>query len=287
MDVPTLSELADLVHNYFADSGIEVTYDAEQGTGEAEGAVFSVHNMAAHLAQIEREDWPDFVAYHFRHLAAGPPQLPSEYEQVRKRLRVRLACSALVDRYSLPDITRPVAPDLHEMLMIAIDGGAATIPPESLAEWGADMDTVWEDARNNTLWDEPRERQTMMKPTGERFTWVRGSWWVSTLLLDLKRYLSPKNPHGALAMVPVRDALFFHEILDESVVWSLKAMFDFGLSVHFEGPDPVSPHVYWWRDDEIRRIVAVEDGQSIPEWGPEFSEVLATLETESQQSAMN
>lgn len=42
------------------------------------------------------------------------------------------------------------------------------------------METVWDDARKNTTLDEPRKRRAMLKRTGERVTWVRGSWWVST-----------------------------------------------------------------------------------------------------------
>jgi hypothetical protein len=287
MEHPTLTELADLVHTYFEQNGIEVSYDPEQGTGEAEGAVFSVHNVAANLARIERDQWPDYVAWHFGHLADGPPQIPSEYAQASKRLRVRLASTAWVNQLPWKENNRPVAEDLHEVLMITIDQGASNVPPDNLEEWNQDPDTIWDEARRNTMWDEPRERRLLLKPTGERFTWVRGSWWVSTLLLDLGRYLSPRHNYGAVAMAPVRDALFFHQITDRSFVNSMMAMIDFGLSIHFEGPDPVSPHVYWWHDGMIRRLVAFENGQTRPEWDDRFREVLADLETGLDPAVMN
>lgn len=275
---PTTTELAELVHEYFANEGTEVSYDPEQGVGEALGAHFSVHNMASNLALIEPDEWPDFVAWHFRHLKDGPPDIPTEYPEVQKRLRVRLASGYWVDQLPFREIARPVADDLWEVLMVTIDGGASTLPPEGLEAWGEDMETVWSDARNNTLWDEPQERRSALKPTGERFTWIRGSWWVSTLLLDLGRYLSPRNPSGALAMVPVRDALFFHEIVDEGMVTSLRAMMEFGLDVHFKGPDSVSPHVYWWRDGQIQRVVACDHKRTQPVWGDDFRRMLAELE---------
>jgi hypothetical protein len=287
MDHPSVEELAELVHRHFGDKGIEVSYDAEQGLGETQGAVFSVHNMAANLAHLDRSDWPEYVAWHFRHLGHGPPEIPLDYSKARKQLRVRLAPSAWADQVPWEEITRPVADDLHRVLMIAIEGGASNVLPEHLEAWGTDPEEVWDEARRNTMLDEPRERRALLKPTGETMTWIRGSWWSSTLLLDLGRYISPRHSRGALAMVPVRDALLFHEIVDDTIISSLKAMMDLGLRFHFDGPDPISPHVYWWHEGSISRLVALEDGRNRPVWGDEFREVLADLETASQPAAMN
>lgn len=88
-------------------------------------------------------------------------------------------------------------------------------------------------------------------------------------------------------MVPVRDALFFHEIVDANFVSSLGAMVEFSLSIHFQGPDPVSPHVYWWRDRSISRLVAYENGRTLPVWGDEFSETISELEAALQPAVMN
>lgn len=279
MDYPTPAELTNLIHRYFDDRNVEVSYDPEQGLGEAQGAEFSVHNLAANLARIDRGKWPDYVAWHFGHLMEGPPEIPSDYNRARRKLRVRLASQDFVDQLPFPDIAKPVADDLYQVLMIAIDDGASTVPPDSLEAWDTDRETVWEDATKNTLLDEPRERRAMLKPSGERLTWVRGSWWSSTMLLGLGRYLSSRQSHGALAMVPVRDALLFHEITDDSFVYSMSALIETGLTFHFDGPDSISPHVYWWHNGSIRRLVAFEDGRLHPVWGDEFREVLADLET--------
>lgn len=276
---PTRAELAQQVYRYFNDAGIEVSYDPAQGVGEAEGAVFSVHNLAANLARIDRSSWPDYVAWHFGHLMEGPPEIPTEYTRARRRLRVRLASTGWVERLPSPEIVRPVAEDLHQVLMITFEHGASTVPPDACGAWETNLDAVWEDAKRNTLLDEPRERRAMLKPSGERLTWIRGSWWASTLLLELGRYLSPHPAHGALAMVPVRDALLFHEITDDSFVDSMRAMIELGLTYHFDDPDPLSPHLYWWHDGSISRLVAFEDGRLLPAWGDEFREVLTDLDT--------
>lgn len=287
-DFPAPGELADLVHDYFNSRENEVTYDPGTGLGTYGEAEFSVHNLAANLARIDRDDWPDYVAWHFGHLMdSGPPDLPASYQEVRRRLRIRLASDALVEALPFKDTARPVAEDLHEVLMVSIDEGAASIPPDSLELWGEPLDRLFADARKNTVLEEPRERRAALKPTGERFTWVRGSWWVASLLLDLGLYLSPQNRHGALAMVPVRDALLFHEIVDEGAVISLRGMAEVGLQFHFDGPDSISPHVYWWRDGEIRQVVSYEDGALYPVWGDEFSDMLADLESTIERVALN
>lgn len=285
---PTIEELADLVHDYFDSRGEEVSYDPEQGMGTYGQAEFSVHNMAANLGKIDREQWPDYVAWHFGNLVDKvPPQLPTSYEEVRKRLRVRLASTAFVEQLPFSEIARPVAEDLHEVLMVSIDGAAVSVPPDRLEAWEEPLDRLWHDARENTLWDEPRERRLALRPTGERFVWIRGSWWAASLLLDLGRYLSPDNRHGAVAMVPVRDALLFHEITDVGVAHSLAGMMEMGLIFHMEGPDSISPHVYWWRDGEIQRVVACDNDRTQPVWGREFKQVLAELEAASEGVDLN
>lgn len=255
-----------------------MSYDPETGLGTYGELEFSVHNLAANLAHIDQDHWADYVAWHFGHTAdGGPPEIPSSYREVSKRLRVRLGSDGFVDSLPYREIARPVAEDLHEVLMVAIDEGAASVPPDSIEAWGEPMERLWADARENTLWDEPRERRSMLKPTGERFTWVRGSWWSASLLLDLGRYLSPRHGDGALAMVPTRDTLFFHEIVDESAVTSLFAMVQLGLRFYFDGPDSISPHVYWWHDGEIDLVLSYKNEQLNPEWGTEFSQMLGDL----------
>lgn len=287
-EYPTTGELADLVYDYFSSRDKEVTYDPDTGLGTQGDFEFSVHNLAANLARIDRDQWSDYVAWHFGHsVDGGPPDLPTSYDEVKRRLRVRLAPDALAGNFPFKETARPVAEDLNEILMVSIDEGAATVPPDSLEQWDEPLDRLWTDARKNTVLEEPRERRALLKPTGERITWVRGSWWVASLLLDLGLYLSPQNPHGALAMVPVRDALLFHEIVDETAVISLRAMAELGLQFHFEGPDSISPHVYWWRDGEIRRVVSYEDARLNPVWGEEFSAMLADLESTLDRVALN
>jgi hypothetical protein len=287
--LPAQDELTELVHDFFASRDLEVSYDPETGLGTYGEAQFSVRNLAQNLAKIDRERWSEYVAWHFGRLVEGPPEVPSNYEKARRQLRVRLASTEMAKNYVSEEALRPVADDLHEVLMITVDKGAMTVPPDSIKEWGQPLDQLWNDARKHTLLDEPRERQALLRPNGEQFTWVRGSWWVASLLLDLGRYLSPQNQHGAIAMVPVRDALLFHEITDAGVVHSVGSMVPAGLQFYFEGPDPISPHVYWWRNSEIRRIVAYEDEGLKPVWDSDFSRMLADVEaaTVVQDGSLN
>ncbi len=49
---------------------------------------------------------------------------------MRNRLRIRLAADAWVDALRHREIARPVAEDLHAVLMISIDEGATSVPPD-------------------------------------------------------------------------------------------------------------------------------------------------------------
>lgn len=45
---------------------------------------------------------------------------------------MRLASIDWVDQLPSKEIAKPVADDLHQVLMITIDEGAVTVPPDSL-----------------------------------------------------------------------------------------------------------------------------------------------------------
>jgi hypothetical protein len=141
---------------------------------------------------------------------------------------------------------------------------------------GADL--AFAAALERTVWDEPRERRVLAK--GDlRLSWVRASFFASSLLLDLRHLLTAKNRYGALAMVPCRDALLFAEIEDDRIVRAAASMIEVGGQWYSDGPGSISPDVFWFRrDGSITRVVKAADGGYDPCWGRDFSAVLADLE---------
>lgn len=252
-----------------------MTYDPARGEGRVGEVVFSTHNLAAHLAEIDPEQWDEYVAWHFSHLASGPPEIPTDFERVRARLRVRLASDAWLGGLGDACLSRRVAEDLHEVLMVSLEELAVAVPSRMPGVWGQQPNGLWEQARRNTLWDEPYESCLVAKADGRAFTWVRGSWWAASRLLDLGRSLSADHRHGAVAMVPVRDALLYRELQGRQVAASVWGMLELGVGFYLEGPGSVSPHLYWLHQGELRRGAAVGEGGVV--WDQQLRELLEAL----------
>ena len=109
--------------------------------------------------------------------------------------------------------------------------------------------------------------------------WVRHSFFASSVLLDLDHLLSAKNRHGALAMVPCRDALLYVEMTGPEVVKDAAGMMEIGSQWYVDGPGSISPDVFWYRPGgAIERIARVVGRQYEGNWGAEFSGALSELE---------
>ena len=79
----------------------------------------------------------------------------------RPRLRVRLGPRPPhISMYTW----RRVAAGLVETLMLQLHGAARNVPPETVAGWEVDPEVVWKKARDNTLWDDPVDRELMISP---------------------------------------------------------------------------------------------------------------------------
>ena len=61
---------------------------------------------------------------------------------------------------------RRVAAGLVETLMLQLHGAARNVPPETVAGWEVDPEVVWKKARDNTLWDDPVDRNDLAQAAG-------------------------------------------------------------------------------------------------------------------------
>src|SRR3990172_2968201 len=284
-----LDRLVELVSAYFERTGTAVTIDESRmvvsgGAGWVAGLV----NLHQELADLPEHHHEDFVGWWFDQLlVARDLELPAEYRQAAQRLRTRLTANLVPAHEGV--VSRSVGGGLHEVLMMKIEIGALAVPKEHLAGWGVDPEQVWSDARRHVLLDEPRERLVAIRPNGERFVWVKGSPWVSSLLPELGVYLRPRNRFGALAAIPCDDVLFYHAIGDGPFPESVLGMQQLEIDFYVHGPKSLSPHLYWWRaapsggGGEIQRVVRIEEGGSVPEWGRDFSMMLAEFEQEGHR----
>ena len=118
------------------------------------------------------------------------------------------------------------------------------VPPETLIAWEIEPEVVWKKARDNTLWDDPVDRELMISPKGGRVVHVTGGFFASSRLLALDRYLPVKRRQGALAMLPRRHSLLYVELGEEQRLYKdLEALLHLGNLFYRRG----SRLVYWRR----------------------------------------
>ncbi len=207
----------------------------------------------------------------------APPEVPRDYGEARRKLRIRLDPDASDPGWAA---SRTVCEGLDQIIVYQTDFGAITVSEQVVAGWGIPADEVWAEALQHTIWDEPRDRRTVTK--GDvRFVWVRNSFYASSVLLSLGHLLSPGNRFGAVVMVPVRDALLYSEVNDEHVVHASAGMIEVGGRWYVDEPGAISADLFWYRHTEagpvISRIVKQVNRRYEPCWGPDFSAALAEL----------
>jgi hypothetical protein len=239
------------------------------------GASIGLVNLAQALDNLPEEDWPDRVSDWIGRLLETRPLEINEYRQAAPRLRIRLTPDASQPGWA---VSRPVCQGLDQMLMLRNEVGCETVNEEELASWGQPPEKVWADARLHTVWDEPRERRILTRDR-TRIVWVGQSFFASSLLLGLDHLLATSAKHGALAMVPCRDALLYVEMTGVGVVEEAAAMMEIGSQWFVDGPGSISPDLFWYRPGgAVERIARVAGRRYQSCWSQEFSAALADLE---------
>jgi hypothetical protein len=276
-------QLLSIVVDHLGEDNVEVL-EGGWAVRDRRGGVYGLVNLAQELAAIPESEWMGLVADRLAMLGAISPEFPAEYGHAGPSLRVRLSADGSEPGWAA---YRRVCDGLDEVLMMRNDVGCITVSPSQLESWGISPDRAFQDARQRTIWDEPRERKVLAR--GEsKIVWVRASFFASSVLLSLDHLLSRKNLFGAVAMVPCRDALIYTEVNDDRITASVAGMIEIGSQWFVDGPGSISPEVFWYqRGGAISRLVKAVGREFVPCWGSDFSEVLAQLEKPSRSRHPN
>jgi hypothetical protein len=86
--------------------------------------------------------------------------------------------------------------------------------------------------------------------------------------------------NGVFACVPNRHQLAVHVPGDESVILSVTEMAHFGLAGYSDGPGPLSPSVFWWRNGRWEQLSEVRNGQVGVQLSDELFSMIARVRGE-------
>jgi hypothetical protein len=262
LDGAQRARLRSAIATYFSGRRVGITWGGDVVIETRTGREWGLASLAQLAASTPEDHWTEMVQRHFDSIAALDVAIPERFEEAAPRLRVRLGPRPPnISMY----IWRRVTAGLVETLMLQLHGAARNVPPERIAGWDVDPEVVWKKARDNTLWDDPVERELMISPTGGRVVHVTGGFFASSRLLVLDRYLPVRRRQGALAILPRRHSLLYIEVGEWRRLYKdLEALLELGNRFYVEGPGSSTRDVFWWRAGEIRRLMrAGRSGLSI------------------------
>ena len=236
----------------------------------------------ANLAQVchhaPRSEWPGVIATHFSAILEKPEAAPSSIEEARPMLRVRLIPDDFEAGSALGELaTRPVADGLRAALVLDHPRTISYVTTDVSGQWQTSAAELFEIAIDNVR---QHEKPTVERIAGEvPLTFLLGdSFYVASNLLLLDDFLDPRTPHGAIAAAPNRHMVVFQPIVDLSIAGSINAVLPIIHQAYREGPAPISPDLFWWRDGQLTLLpVRIENGNVGFYPPPEFVEVLNTL----------
>jgi hypothetical protein len=286
MPAEQANRLRALMRESFAEAGLEVTVYADHLV-DAAGREFGVGNLARACHNDERGEraWPQIVRDHvgrvLRSLDAPSPFETFTPEQVRANTWPRLYEAANLSRPEDFRYATETAPGLVEVLNLDLPESVAFFTDDNVAQFGPYP--VLRAAALANLRTLPVEEYQVLRDGEVSVHVLTGeSLFVATLVLllpeVLARYGEPvPERHGVLVATPFRHQLAFHPIRDASVLPSLTALARFADAGYTEGVGGISPHVYWWRDGELRQITTQHEDGIVIEMDDDFAEVLTEV----------
>jgi hypothetical protein len=199
---------------------------------------------------------------------------------VRERLRVRVVLGEDMPASFEVGARRPVAEDLDAVLVADLPDRLEVVSPEALDRLGLAPDEALDAALAATERDAaalPDERER--NDEGAEVVFLRTeSPWAASELLWPERRLGDLGEHGAVFAVPNEAVIAMHAITDARVTGVLAALAPWAGQLYFLEPGSVSPHLYWWTRDGVRRLPArlANDSASLSP-PPEFLALLERL----------
>jgi hypothetical protein len=263
------SEFRRLVERSFAVAGHDVSVYGDH-IEDRDGTTLGLWNIGHLCAGAERDDWPGLIAEHVA-LVTAPPRGLDELttRDLESTLYLRLA-----DAASLPDPdglghARVVAPGLLEVLSVDLGDSVVTPSREELAALGTLGDQLARGRANLLsllMADEP-EASIVGKGTKARFTSVAdASFFTASLALTLpetvRRFsVDEHGGRGTLVAVPGRHRLLYRPVDAPGAGDALERMFEVARVEYRDAPGPLSPNVFWVRNNRWVPVTSVERGK--------------------------
>jgi len=201
-------------------------------------------------------------------------------DDARDRLRVRLVQGEDMPTAFDVGARRPVAEDLDAVLVADLPDRLEVVSAADLERFGLRAGDALEQglaATREIAAALPDERER--NEDGAEVVFLRtDSPYAACELLWPERRLGEAGEHGVVFAIPNEAVIAMHAIADARVTGVLAALAPWAGQLYFLEPGSVSPHLYWWTRDGVRRLPAqLDEGSTSLAPPPEFAALLERL----------
>ena len=168
-----------------------------------------LQNLAQLCNQVERDQWQELVREHFDRVIVSThthdlEAIGRDYEQVKSIVKVRLYARESLGELTASTIHRDLGEDLVSVLVYDLPDAVATVPTEAPSHWTVSLDEVFDLALANVLAQDEVETEVLDLDDGTKFSVMVGeSFFVTSHMLVLEKYLDPVTTMGALVECPI------------------------------------------------------------------------------------
>jgi hypothetical protein len=260
------ARLRSLVHEAFAERGIEVTIHPDRVEASG-GGQYGLTNLAAHCNASGVREWPAIVRWHVDTVlraVSAPSTAELDDDTVLKNVFVRVMGTSTFPDLSPFGYRRELGGDLVELLALDSEHSVTLLLDSDVERFGAAR--LRHAGLENLLAEPFGGCEQVIAERGGQFTRLVGdSVYTASRLLTLDDVLRRTTgdthaPDGVLACVPNRHQLAFHVPSDAEVIPVMEAMARFAAQGYTDGIGPVSPFLYWARGPVLTQLSYPDDG---------------------------
>jgi hypothetical protein len=228
------------------------------------GERLSLVSLAQACKSAPPRRWGVLVDAHLVHLQPGRGDA-LQAEDARRCLKVRLVPDELA-----PAVAEPFAHGVVAGLVVDLPQTVVGVTIAQLASWGLPAADAWRQAWANVAAEAAPEEVERLAFGGAEVVSVYGdSFFTASKVAFLPDVVGPVGPDGALVAIPRRHTILAHLLGDGPAGEVVGPLVLNTRRLHVDGPGSVSPHLYWWKDGELRWVPAsVDDDARIELYPP-------------------
>lgn len=175
----------------------------------------------------------------------------ADFEKAKPYLGVRLCCQEHASPICGPGggaINRPVAEDLHAVLIVDLPHAMRPILPEHITDWGKSKDELFSIGIANTRKKHPV--QITQENMGDFHIWFVNSdhCFSANILYELEDRPELIGSKGSLIGLPHSYSVLIYPIENLDIVTAIQGLIPAIYSMNLESPASLVPHLYWYCD---------------------------------------